>query len=814
MKRPILIKFLSFFLLFSLLFGFFLIGNVSGATADITLTDWYPSTVGSTKGTIDYVNYSKISASFVITDSWYKPDDTYHRSLVISCGKGWINLTTFYSYIGSIHLYLNIVEGGASVKYGYMTFYNGSNIAIKFRFTYSNVGAEVIAYQKPDLSWVQIVSGADSGNTDGWLNITHVNTNTMNYSYEGDLGIGSSVGATFSSSVWTTFTKISVDMLNVTDGNNYLYLDDIVINTESGVLPPGGCTDFSGYDNIDLTIGHTRFDTIVYSNKYLEFTGISQISARLRGFELLVSPVQISSDSDLNNYLLYLNNIYIGSADCYKNYMDGYLLQWDLTSLNLTLLNELPIFELVHDTTSSTPWYIGTNPCWPFQESHKRYEIYSTSHINGQVILSDASKLRYSSPNWILYYSDFDVNTTNPGYQNSITLYDSNHLELTEGIWNIPTGYVFKTIFIDVKVDTTDKYKLYIYNEDDDSVGSAQYFPKELLSYHSIYSWTPFYDGNYTISLMYGSIYTVNVSLNITFVNTSFALWTTPNPSKYGSSVLVGVYAEDIETYVYYSIGIFGDSINVNNLELADIRIDIPYFTNSFFYTETWLSGLHSPSYLRLFGSNGSAVFRPITGLYLHYTQYLVKQAFIKTSLQYDTGTVGQLFDVFGSYTYTFSNAEVFLGNEAIYDVATGSFSFNYQFSKVGTYTFYLKEYNVDSWFTLDSVTVSIIASSPTGDALTNFMDTLPLFVKIILAFIIILLCTISPLIATTSIKQGIKIQSFQNIDIPALVYVGFFMFGIVITCLIGLLPYVVIAIVLIGLILAFAILWMQRKVI
>jgi hypothetical protein len=577
------------------------------------------------------------------------------------------------------------------------------------------------------------------------------------------------------------------------------YIDDVnmtISSSFSGGVSASGCTDFSGFDNINVAVGHSTFDSI--SQKYIEFQSMSTISAKLRGFELLVSPSQISSDSDLNNYLLYVNNVFIGSPVCYTGYSDGYMLQWDFTSIGLTLTNELPVFELVHATTNPFAWYLGTNSCFPFQDYYKRYEVSNTNIIDGNIIFTDASKTRYSSPNWILYYSNYDSNATNPGFNNAIDLYDGNHLVLPIINYSKQTGFIYKTIFIDVHVDTVSKYTLNIYDSLGVQSATEQFFPKDMLIYHSIYGWTPTDEGNYTISLKYGSVYTLNKSVYIDYFYTDFALWTMPNPSYYTSSVTVGVYANDTSLYSGYAIGIFDSLDDINNFDKATISIDISSFNNHYYYTDAYLSGLHSPAYLRLFGTiESSAIYRPITGIYLHYTEYLVKQAFIMSSLQYNTGTINQIYDIFGTYTYTFSSAKVFLGNEQIYDVPTGSFSFNQQQSKAGTYTYYLKELDGNTWVTLSSVTVSIQSSS--GGSAIDFLDDLPLMVKVTLGLVITLIITLLPLIIGILLSKA-------NITMPNMIYVAFFFLGLGVSCMLGFLPWAVFFIILFGLIIYFVV--------
>jgi len=807
MKSLILSKIFSFFLLFSLIFSVFsfFINNVNGAfISDIEdMESYYLGDMLDGRNLITtWCNGTNNNLN--VTDNLNPGLFTFQNVITQNTPSfGQISYINFSHYLRSLR-FVGIPGGGvnwANSDCFQVDFINDTGLSIGSFILKGETLSTSLHVKNPDSSthgygWLPWCYGMFNN-----ITVTAINQVLI----EGDGYYGYPYHAyKYISTTGNAYNIKGLKFTYLNNGfpsqpfcyDNFSFVGETVLSSASGF----GCTDFSGYDNIDLTIGHSTFDACM--GNYLEFTGISPISARIRGFEFLVSPIQFFVDNGLDNYLLYLNNVFVGSATCYSPYLDGYLIQWDLNNINFTLSNELPVFELVHDFACPplvSSWYIGTNPCGWFTESHKRYEMYTTSHIDGRVALSETSKNRYSSPNWILYYSDIDNTSNNPNYSNSITLYDGNHLRLANGIWGIPTGYVYKPIFIDVKVDDTDTYLLYIYDENDNIVGSSQYFPKEILTYHSIYSWIPFNAGNYTISLKEGSVYTLNKSLNVTFVNTSFAIWTTPNPSRYGSSILIGVYAEDSTTYPYYSIGVFGDSMNINSLDVADIRFDVPYFTDGFFYTSTWVSGLHSPVYIRLFASNGTAIYRPITGVYLHYTEYLVKQAFIRTSLEYNTGVVNQLFAVYGAYTYIFSTAKIFLGNNDIYNVATGSFSFNYQFSKSGTYTFYLKEYDgtSNSWFTIDSVTVSIMGASASGFGLPDWVNP-------IIGMVIVLICTLLPL----GIVKNLDLQG--SIGTSMCVMLGFT--GLCISSIFGFFPFWVAPSVIIITILIIVFVWLSKK--
>lgn len=81
--------------------------------------------------------------------------------------------------------------------------------------------------------------------------------------------------------------------------------------------------------------------------------------------------------------------------------------------------------------------------------------------------------------------------------------------------------------------------------------------------------------------------------------------------------------------------------------------------------------------------------------------------------------------------------------------------------------------------------------------------------IKIIIAVVIIMVLTLSPLIIATALSVK---GHFTQVSIPALVYIGFFFLGTCLTCILGFLDWSVLFIELLALIIAFAVLYISRK--
>lgn len=93
------------------------------------------------------------------------------------------------------------------------------------------------------------------------------------------------------------------------------------------------------------------------------------------------------------------------------------------------------------------------------------------------------------------------------------------------------------------------------------------------------------------------------------------------------------------------------------------------------------------------------------------------------------------------------------------------------------------------------------------GNSFGFVIATLPMYAKVLISLVIILTLTLTPLAFSMLLnKTNVKV------DIPALLYVAFFFLGIVSCILLGVLDYWVLFVVLFGIIVTFAVLWIQDK--
>lgn len=109
---------------------------------------------------------------------------------------------------------------------------------------------------------------------------------------------------------------------------------------------------------------------------------------------------------------------------------------------------------------------------------------------------------------------------------------------------------------------------------------------------------------------------------------------------------------------------------------------------------------------------------------------------------------------------------------------------------------------------TLTVVLVPVIAPPPSD--IPDFITNLPLIYKLIIGVVIIVLLTLIPLIVSALLSRKTNITV---IDIPNLVYVSFFLVGVIVSVILGFFDIWILFFILMALILVLAILWVQRKI-
>jgi len=819
-KIPLIPLFFIFLLLFSLP-----ITDFVKSTTAIYRCEWDDFGLGATWGINagDGISFYALSGNAEVDDTYGVPYNNDMRLQYYSAigdtskDKVRINFTEIgTNYVYDIVLYFCIL-GNCLVGEDYtnISFYKSSGTEVLRIVFHSTSGLYDSIGYRTSTGTVITLKNTTMFNYNMTLRITYVNTNTLRYRlsyYTNSTSIYDGNGVSMETINWTRFNYIiagNYGNFQPLDRHS-LYLGDIHTYMSSDlVVAEEPCVDYTGYYDVNHIRDYQALSVLPTACKYLEFQNWYEMTANLYGFEFLVDSQQMEKDSVLNHYGLFINGFFAGNPICKYQYDgDRTSLQWDFTDTPIFIDNERIIFEMYHDNVpgGSYAWYLPIEYNTVFPPVPSEIYYYSdTSHIDGLLSYSDMS-LREHKLSWRLFFN-LGVNTTvDCDYTNTILLKDSSGNSLANHpVYNIPFSYPYRTIFFAVFVNDTSEYSLNVYRQGV-PVGFTQYYPKDMTLCDGVYGFTPLNSGNYTVSLYDGDGYFLNQTFNITHIDTSFAIWTYPNPSLQQSSVTIGVYAENPNKYANYSIGLSYNITLLNTFDTSKLSqvFYIPGFIGNYYYLETEMLF----QYIRLFATNGT-VYIPITPVYNHKILSADTTNTIDTTLgDDDSGITNLEFFVWGKYRSSpIGTAKIYKNSEYVGTTQYGTFSFSQIIQTSGTYTYSLREYVGNSYTVLASVTVTItdVTTSQDSDIQLDF----GVFINTILGLLLVLLLTLSPAIVTIWLAQK---SNITNINIPGLLYVAMFLLGIIVSCIIGWFPLWVLLFVIIGLALTVFILWLRSK--
>jgi len=245
------------------------ITHIVSAAVPITLADWDDGGIGT--------SFNLGSESGSNSHMTFEHDGTGGNKAYISTGalsgkclklervagsfNTFINFTTTFSYIHNINIWIS------NVVNSYIYFYNDSGIVLSLVVSGGNI------FYDPVDAGLQFFASCAGEN--GWLNITNVADNSMNYSWWNTTGVTESdEGASYVNGDWTSITRI---VFAVNGG--IMSLDDILINTTYTYvpgedLPEGylGVNCFNESDGSNITdfnvlfvnqLGETYYDYLV-----------------------------------------------------------------------------------------------------------------------------------------------------------------------------------------------------------------------------------------------------------------------------------------------------------------------------------------------------------------------------------------------------------------------------------------------------------------------------------------------------------------------------------------------------------------------
>jgi len=760
-------------------------GESAGVT--ITLTDWEDWNLGLTSGTANesggYFDMEHISGGQpIVSNGWDSPNkaiflDVSDSSTLDAC---YLKLVSPISYIGFISLHTKSIEsGGMLSKYWNFDFYDSDDdLRLSLRH---EVGSYIWETKQSDDSWDSFSCSSSYGH-EGWINITHISGNVMNYSFFNSDGTLRDyiVTGTCTTDDWESFSYIKVyDKAYSTSGTYVLYLDEIIISTEQkgtkDICEYRYMTDRYGY------VGNVNSYCARQSNEVTIETRYNvPVSLNLTGIDLCVTTEQYSDDDDLNNYRLTINNFPMLSPVCFFKYSTDYILRW---IVDVELTNQIPILEFSHykETYSGRNWQVVAS-CNNMVDLDNDGEVHykETTEPDGKY----NGRITYSDLAYQMYYEDIHFPDDEDYYENDyISVINETHY-CGEATW---LTYLLTTL-------ESDSY-VRVWNDDTSMEVDDAMFPYKCPSTSESIGFIAETNANYTAKLYRNSVELDNVSFYVNdFRNPSNYVYTMPFPSFEGESYYVK-FAYD----------------NADNYDGAIFLSNTPDYRN--YFEIHYVFDGESGSYIQVQNA-------PVTLFYIlasekNGTYYVVNNGIHKhvvksksmlnyftlgaTHLSLSDGETRQ--SISGETTHLAGNCKIYDNNKLVYVIEESPF---YEFYKVTTSGNHKVEMRLVTNETIILHTLNYTVSGEEDIVPeVSISETIVNWIKEQWGDLGIMITAFAIAIGVMLIPLIIQIKSSQlnaNVTFPWIVYVIFGIMGVLVDVYIGLLPvYTILLLSIVG---------------
>ena len=528
-------------IVFLMFMSFAFIPSVESAVAYTTLEDWESYNLGVSHSVepdsntlFSWNTYAGDDGTIALIDHY----DTGTKSLLIdgtdsNYEKIRFNLSKDYNYINSISICFYFDGISHATTTNPMIFYNDTGAVLKINW--KNTGGGGIDFQCVD-STDTGYKFADVVNTghNYFLNITHLNTNLMNYSVEqeGGADMGMTDQGSYSTFDWSNITYFTFETFSL--GGFKLYFDDIVYSTQTQVSEDE-CeyiymTDrYSYIGNIDSSCSRPS------DKKTIETRYNVPVKMNITGVDLAIPTDQYNDDPDLSNYFLTFNGLDVETPQCFIEYSYYYVLRWEL---DVELTNEIPLMEFTHSQKTSWGRYwffmIGCYSSIDLDnDGEVNYKESTTADgtYNGQLWAYD---LAYQ-----LYYEDIQ-------FPDDETYFDNDYIYIIN-----KTHYCGEPVGLTYTLSTmASDTHLRIWNDDTAVEVNDVSFPYLCPTTSETIGFIAETSANYTAKLYRNSVELDNVSFFVNdFKNPANYVYTMPNPCFEGESYLVKYAFDNTEGY-------------------------------------------------------------------------------------------------------------------------------------------------------------------------------------------------------------------------------------------------------------------------
>jgi len=787
-----------FMFMLTTLFGLS-IDNVEADGTYVVLADWEDADVETHDISSGYVTTKMLedANSFYVKDDSCWTNDVGDNYFYVSRhmgsssrGKGWINLSHDLNYISNIHLFFKTSGSqNGNDNYDYIRFYEGGIKVLDIRFQTSGTNGHRKLWAMNEtgdyntsFGELYIYTTLCDG-SEGWLNISHIEGNMMNYSYDKVSGGGDSgylVSTSSNLSDWTSFDSIYFDFTGSNDCGFAFDTLAVTYSSASGVdysqIPTySQYMSFGSIDNGCYLYGVSwATDTNPY--RYIEWQRQVPINGVIKEVQMEFTSDFFNDDRTSSHLNLWMNCNNLGSPDTTGDFVNIYgtsvkYCLWQ--DCNIALNGSYPSFELGFSGglggTGSTRrywWGIGT-ACYN-KDSDADGNININLHNN------------------TLLYGDCNYGGTanNPHYEPSYRVWYQSNVELQE---NSLLVYP-KTIDVG---DSTSIVVHYNMTEDAyvtvDNATGVERLNETLTKTEQYFTYTPTSNddaGTNIINVTENGTVLFSQEITVNSVgDDTYLLWVDNNRP---------LVSENFKIYYKIPDGQYGA-----------IRI----YEGSYIH-ETWdVEGSSSQQSLNYkFDDAGTYIIKlfRVTGgnSYFKEDETIIVGGTVEKSnyinVNYDSVTLGDSINIYGTHNYQGFDISVRVNPTGqTYDVSGRTeFSIPYSPQVLGDYQAVLI---LNGNTTLDSVSFTCVASGGESEqghsTLPTYFDIFSNEEQFLIGIVIILFCTALPLYM--SYRWGnssgtIDRQAFSQMfktqkEIDSLVYTMFAVCGFAIDIYLGL---------------------------
>jgi hypothetical protein len=326
-----------------------------------------------------------------------------------------------------------------------------------------------------------------------------------------------------------TSTGIAVSMFNFP---NYDFTQDEYPGADE--YSPMYCGyDMSLYNNVkqdDLI----NFFPSQWTGKNIEDQYMIPLTTTIQGVGILITALQYSYDSNIDNYFLNLNG-FIVTADCIFEYNPGtYMVFWRTYAV---LTNQKPTFAFRHEISmpGGAYWEYYINPSYSstnleFPKFSTSMEIFGDHVFNGNDYKYYSGELK-SGLMMTFWYGEIHIENGTSPYNDMITTTKTDWIQYD----NVPIIWQVNSAIY--------PYIIQVWHNGTQIINPYYPFPYNIPTglWSGRNSYVPIKIGDYQFRLLYNGVKTKSVNISVTHsLQSDFIMYVYPNPCEFNKEFKIG----------------------------------------------------------------------------------------------------------------------------------------------------------------------------------------------------------------------------------------------------------------------------------